>query len=173
VSADRSGAPAPEGGPTKRHNLIVAGAVMFVVLTFAEVLSWIEHGGISSIISAVIAADAKAPVVAIDRNWLRFPVWIVLFLVTIGICRLLDIDLLKRWRLSLAFVVIMGGGFILPAIYGESVTTRYMAGQGYGRCPSRDHVVGHGKGRVWFVDYVLASGNCARASFEGRQPIAG
>jgi hypothetical protein len=69
-------------------------------------------------------------------------------------------DFSRRRNAALPIVLVIGGGFLINVLWGPATITRAMTSAGYGRCPSRDHVAGNGKSRVWFAGYVRAGGAC-------------
>lgn len=147
---------------SKRVNLIVGivGVALFFLL---EVLSWFtERGGVFSIVSALFAVHGRPPVLDVDENSLLFPLIIVIWLIVVGLSRLFDIqlDMSKRRNAWLPILIIMGGGFVVNGLFGESIITRYVAAYGYSRCEAGDWAQGNGKSRVWFADYVLPTVDC-------------
>jgi hypothetical protein len=143
--------------------------VLIALMALLQGLFWVEGGGFVSILPGLSAVAVQSPVIDIDRNALRFPVVIGVDLLVIGICLLFDIDPTGRWKPLLIMVAIIGGGFVADEVYGEPLITHIMAGQGYSRCPSQDRVIGHGRGRIWFENYVLARASCDAGS-TGVQP---
>jgi hypothetical protein len=149
---------------SKRVNMIV-GLVSLVLLFLLEVLSWFtERGGVISIVPAFSSVRTKAPVLDIDENALRFPIIIALWLMVVGFSRLFDVqlDMSKRRNAWFPILIILGGGFVLDGMFGESIITQYMAVHGYSRCEAGDWAQGNGKSRVWFADYVLGGVQCRK-----------
>lgn len=98
----------------------------------------------------------------IDRNARRFPTLVLVWLVVVGLCRLLNtqIDLSTRGRALLPLLIIIGGGCVLDAEFGEPIITDFMASHDYSQCEAGDCAQGNGKTRVWFADYVLQRVEC-------------
>ena len=154
-------------GESRESNrlMLMGGAILFGLFLLLDAVLWFsERGGVFSLVSALTSIHAKPPVLDIDQNALRFPILIIVWLVLIGLCRLFNvqIDLSTRGKTLLPLLIIIGGGFILDAEFGEPIITHYMASHGYSRCEAGDWAQGNGKSRVWFADYVLQSVECRR-----------
>jgi hypothetical protein len=142
------------------RGLVLLGVMMIGFAIVMDLLSAMGHGGSFSIVTALQAVHAEAPSIEIDGAGLRCPITICLCLIVLGGVRLCHVEVTKGWRLTVAIMVVVLGGFLVSTIYGRTMITQYMAAQGYGRCPSRDHVAGSGKGRIWFYDYVRNRADC-------------
>jgi hypothetical protein len=153
----------PQGSADSKHVNLIVGVVGVTLLFLLEVLSWFtERGGLFSIISALFAVHEKPPLLDIDENALRFPIIIAIWLMVVGFSRLFDfqLDMSKRRNAWLPILIIIGGGFVVDGVFGESIITHYMAGHGYSRCEAGDWAQGNGKSRVWFADYALRGVEC-------------
>jgi hypothetical protein len=133
---------------------LAAFALAAVIL---EVISWINGGGVPSIISALLAIRRNILVIDIDASALRSPIIFIIALIVLGSCRLFKIDLEPRWMILLLMAIVVAAAFLLDGIYGRRMITQFMTSEGYSRCSSHDRHVGEGKGSVWFVDFVPSS----------------
>lgn len=139
----------------RAYALIIIG-----LMALFEFVGWLENAGLSSIASAVSTLKSKPPTIEIDGAGLRFPIIVALCVVLLPIFAALRIDLSKRkWQFVVIFSVI-GGGFIVDAIYGEKAITYFMADKGYNRCQSLDRHVGKGKGSIWLKGYAASASEC-------------
>ena len=164
----RSQNPPSQSDPTesKRLNLWL-GIFAIGFFLFLDVLSWVgNHGGIFSIVSALSAVHAHAPVLNIDENGLRFPIIVMIGATIFGIAHLFhfQIDSTKDKVQWIMIAVIIGGGFIIDGFFGESMITEYMVAHKYSHCTSGDHEQGTGKSRVSVVNYVLEGTKCQPAN---------
>jgi hypothetical protein len=149
------------------------GATLVGATLFYDVVLALEHGGVFSIISALSAVDAKAPVVNIDTGGLRLPTAALLCFVIFGFVGLVEIDLSPRW---MRYILAMGTIFLtlmLDGAYGRSTIGHFMTAHGYRHCPSGDYSVGRGKSFVEFDNYVRTPTNCRGGVSDVREPHFG
>lgn len=152
---------APAEPPGSRRPLIIAGiGIIAVFVVLNDLVGWIEGGGIFSILSAIRAVHQGARVIDVDSAGLRSLFLAGCSLVVTGIAIQLNADFAKRLTQFAIMMPIVGGGFLLDAVYDETLVQNYMNDHGYSRCAARDHVEGHGKGRVWFDNYVRGGADC-------------
>jgi hypothetical protein len=153
----------PESLDNPKQDILFFGGALIGLYLFLDVLSWLfEGGGIFSITSTLLTVHSRPPIVNVDKDGLRFPITVFIWLVVFGLCRLFNFypSISKRGQSLLAIAVILGGGFLVDAVLGERIITHYMANHGYNRCVNGDWEKGNGKSRVWFADYVLTSADC-------------
>jgi hypothetical protein len=129
-----------------------------------DVIGLINGGGIFSATSAIKAAHAHVLSLDVDRASLRTLFLVFCAFSTTMICKWLRLDIDKRWTQLIFMLCIVGGGFILDAVYGPWMIENYLIRSGYSRCAEQDHSVGSGKGRVWLDNYVLDHTVCASRS---------
>jgi hypothetical protein len=155
----------PESSTDPKRDDLIVGAVLIAFYLFLDTLSWLtERGGIFSILAALFSVHSRPRVMNIDENGLRLPIFIIIWLVMVGACRLFHIrfDMSSRAKALVPVLVIIGGGFVLDGVLGEPIISHYMAGHGYSRCVIGDWEQGNGKSRVSFANYVLTSGDCQK-----------
>lgn len=154
-----SNEPASSAGPSDKFPIVLA-SMFILVLFFMDALLWFERGGFFSVVSAILAAGARKSTIDIDRNGFWFPITALICIVAVAIrAKFGERFEFSKKEIILAFIII-GGGFLSDWLFGKSIIDRYMIMQTYHRCESRDHYVGTGKGRVWFIDYVLVPADC-------------
>jgi TonB family protein len=152
--------------------VLLTGVIVVAMFIFYDLLNGIEGGGILSIASAYKASQIRAAVVDTDGAGLRIAFIIACVIPTVILFQAMQWDIKNRWRSLLFMALTIGGGFVLDAVYDESIVGSYLISHGYSRCAARDHVVGSGKGRVWFHDYVLAAIDCHSDSAKRSADIA-
>lgn len=155
---------APEKSATynssSRTTVLFNGVIVIGLFIFFDLVNWIDGGGILSIASAYKASQTRAAVIDADGAGLRIAFIIACVIPTVILFQAMRWDLTNRWLSFLFMVLTIGGGFVLDAVYDEGIVESYLISHGYSRCAARDHVVGSGKSRVWFKDYVLAAVDC-------------
>lgn len=155
----RNDAPTGDVVSSKTAVFICLGVgVLFFVLN--DLLRLINGGGIFSAVSAIRAAHARALSIDVDGASLRTPFVLLCALLTTTICMILRLRLAKNWTQPVFILCIIGGGFLVDAVYGPKMIETYLARSGYYRCVAHDHAVGAGKGRVWLDNYVLSNSEC-------------
>ncbi len=162
TSAEESG-PATGTRPAGRSantDFILWAILLIGLMVLFDMFVWFEGGGIFSMASALTAVHAKASLIEVDSNALRTPIIAAVCIVAFALFRLVKFNISTRPAQAAAFMIVIGGGFIVDAIYGHRMITQFMTSHSYSRCPSRDHAVGKGKGRVWFEDYVSTPAAC-------------
>ena len=138
------------------------GALLFV---FNDLLGLINGGGLFSAAAAVKAAHSGMLWIHVDQASLRTPIVISCALITTTICMLLRLHLENRWVQLFFTLCIVGGGFLIDAVYGSSIIEAHLRNSGYVRCGAQDHAVGNGKGRVWLHSYVQSGSEaCSRST---------
>ena len=158
-----SGDAAP-GTRSSRKKLIFYGCVIVICFfCINDILGLINGGGIFSSISGMVAVQKGARSVDVDGAGLRILFVAACALVASTLAALLKADMDERVTGAVFILSIIGGGFVLDAIYGPSVADGYMKSRGYVRCPALDHSRGRGKGTVWFSNYVLNKADCPPA----------
>jgi hypothetical protein len=165
MSADRNGLQAPNGSSANRKAKRLVGVILIALAILLETGSWLmDRSGAFSILSAASSLHARPLAVYVDRNGLRMPVLLVLWLIVALGCRLANIRLgfPDRPAAVLLVLALVGGGLAFEELWGEQIITVYMAGHGYNRCVVGDHEKANGKSHVWFVNYTLAGQLCHR-----------
>ncbi|WP_066826512.1 hypothetical protein [Sphingomonas mali] len=152
---------APDTPALRRRVWIIVGLVFTAIMFFLDdVVGWINGGGLFSIVAASHAIADRARLIDVDESALATIFFVVACLVVMGLCAWFDFRPERRLIQFLTVFAILGGGFVLNHVCGESLINSYMQRQGYSRCPIRDHEVGNGKSRVWFENYVRAAIDC-------------
>jgi hypothetical protein len=122
------------------------------------------------------AIHSRPTFIDIDKNALRFPIILLLWLLVVGLswATKFRLDFSNRLVSMLLILTIIGGGFVLDGVYGERIITSFMAAHGYGRCSVGDWAHGAGKSRVWFAHYTLGTDDCLEGpAAEGNGKKAG
>jgi hypothetical protein len=136
---------------------------MVAFFLLLDAASWLAaHGGVFSLLSAASSLTARPPSLDIDKNGLLFPFLLLVWIAVVALCRVTNarLDVTNRQLTFLFVISVIVGGFVLSAVCGEPIITRFMSGHGYSRCEAHDHAHGNGKGRVWFANYVLNKEDC-------------
>jgi len=161
----QAGPEGPGNPDAKKLSNLGLSVTLVALLLFIDIMLWtFSRGGSLSIVAALAAVQAKAPAIDVDRNGLRFLMLLMVGAIALGMSRFFDVEFTSDRRSTLPLVLaIFVGGFVLDGLCGETIITKYMAAEGYGRCPSQDRAVGTGKGRVWFENYELSASGCRAA----------
>jgi len=151
---------APDAASKRKQVLFVALAAFLIFFLLDDIIGWIGGGGLFSVTSALDATRGQPPLIDVDEAGLR-----TLFVALCGLAASLvavqlNSDLGQKLPQFLFMIAIVGGGFVLDAVYDERIVTRVMAGYGYSRCAARDHSEGHGKSRIGFNNYVRNGNDC-------------
>jgi hypothetical protein len=155
--------PEVENDRTKGRSLIIAGAMCVGLWLFFDSLAWLQNGGqVYSFIGAVNKVSNNFGSIEIDDDALFLPIMITLTLLTVGVWYFSKWEFkIDRRRNFLSFIgIVMGGTFFINFCFGGRALDDYMNSHAYLRCTARDHKVGHGKGSVWFIDYVRNPASC-------------
>jgi hypothetical protein len=144
-------------GKTIMLTCLGIGTLFFIL---NDLLGLINGGGIFSAMAAVRAAHSHVLSLDVDGASLRTPFVIICAFVTTTTCMLLRLEVEKRWTQLIFILCIIGGGFVLDAVYGPLMIENYLNRSGYRRCSAQDHIVGSGKGRVRFENYVSNKTEC-------------
>ena len=136
------------------------GTVAIAVMFFWDLMFSFSGGGAISVYHAVRAVQVRALSIDIDSNGLNLAFVIVAIAVFIGTCRTLKISTIvkrKQWIFYVTAILIV---LTFDIGFEGGIIEKYMNAHGYDRCVSQDRHVGHGKGSIWFSNYVLAGVSC-------------
>lgn len=145
--------------------LLVGIALVILFAFFQDVVGNATGGGLLSIMSALDASNAKAPLIDVDGAGLRTIFMTAVIVVMIGASIYFNVDFKNRGITTVILLVTIGAGFVTDACCDESIMTHVLAQRGYARCENRDHAFGNGKSRVWFNDYVLHAADCPASRY--------
>jgi len=172
VTPDSASPPEPQVVTFKRA-LVLLAFVFGLFFMLEDLLGLINGGGLFSVVGALQAASRRVPTIDVDSAGLR-----TLFITICAAFALLALvrlktDLTNNAAQFVAIMFVVGGGFVLDAIYGERLIGNALAAHGYSHCAGGDFDVGHGKSRVWFDHYVLDPAACRPARSESGSSGAG
>ena len=153
-----SNQPLSERRSIRRELWISCGIWIGLVFIIDGLFAMIYHGGIFSFLGALAAANSKVQLIDVDKSGLLFPIVCVASVIVTSIFVCLNVNINKHRNLTLA--VLIASGFIIDGVYGSTIIDHLMSAEGYTHCISGDHVVGNGKGRVYFTDYALTPADC-------------
>ena len=146
-------------GLSNRGVMTLALSALGLMLIF-DMLLWFERGGVLSIWPALAAVHSQVASIEVDQACLRVPIMAAICVVFCGTCAPFSGRIPSRAAGLIVLVGVIGTGFVLDAIFGPRIIEQFMESHEYSRCPAHDVVVGNGKGRVWFNDYVSSPGSC-------------
>jgi len=147
----------------KGRSLINAGAICVGLWLFFDSIAWLQNGGqVYSLIAAINQINHNVDSIEIDDDAFFLPIMALIALITIGVWYFSKWEFKIEGRRSfLPFLgIVMGGAFFINLCVGDLALDDYMNSHAYLRCPARDHLVGHGKGSVWFIDYFRTAAAC-------------
>lgn len=147
---------------TARSTVIVLIIIAACVMIFFDIITGLfSHGGLFSFFSALGAIQRRVASIEVDGRSFQTPTVVAISLLCIAACApIKEIWLSKKVATIVVMLVIIVGGMILDATVGRFLVSRFMAAHGYSRCPAGDIVVGNGKSRIWFDDYVAPHVAC-------------
>lgn len=147
---------------TSGKAVIISSVFLMCFMVLLDIITWTSsHGGLMSFFAALSSTQERAASIEVDSAAFRAPIILVICLLSIPVAiRLKKINVSGRVAGLIIAAVVVGGGFVLDAIMDEMVVSRIMAAHGYTRCVAGDVMVGHGKGSVWFDDYVASNEPC-------------
>jgi hypothetical protein len=155
--------PGAENHRAKGRSLIIAAAICVGLWLFFDSLAWLQNGGqVYSFIAAVEQISHNIGSIEIDDDALLLPIMVATSFITVLVWYFSawKFELAKR-RSFLPFIgIVMGGAFFINFCFGGWALDDYMNSHAYVRCTARDHLLGHGKGEVWFIDYVRNPASC-------------
>jgi hypothetical protein len=165
MSADRNELYALGGLSANQRAKRLVSVILIALAVFLAMASWfMDRSGALSVLSAASSLHARPLAVDVDKNGLRLPVLLLLWLIVALGCWLMNIRLgLPNHPAAVLLVLaLVGGGLGFEELWGEKIITDYMTGHGYDRCVAGDHEKANSKSHVWFVNYVLAGQACHR-----------
>jgi hypothetical protein len=163
MSSDRNELHALDGSSANQRAKRLVIVILIALAIFLETASWLmDRSGALSVLSAASSLHARPPAVDVDKNGLRLPVLLLLWLFVALGCRLTNVrlGLPNRPGAVLLVLALIGGGLAFEQLWGEQIITNYMAGHGYTRCVAGDHEKANSKSHVWFVNYTLTGQAC-------------
>lgn len=125
-----------------------------------DLLGLINGGGLFSTWSALQAASGGVTQINVDHAGMRTLFVLLCSISVIWPSAALRANLTSRLATLAVITPIIAGGFVFDALFDESIVGRLVAIHGYSRCENGDFQVGHGKGEVWFNNYVLDQTSC-------------
>ena len=107
------------------------------------------------------AVGARAPSIDVDSNGLNLAFVICAVSLFIATCRVFKISKITKRRQWIFYVAAILIVLTFDIGFEGGIIENYMNMHGYDRCAAQDRHVGHGKGSIWFNNYVLAGTPCS------------
>ena len=157
---------------TSSKPFVLIVAFMAGSLFLLNLSAWFPYrGGFFSIVSGVLATDARAHSVDIDPSGLDLPVEYTVLI--ISILHIIDADFRRKWISYFTITLPLTSAFVFSNTFENAAITDYMVYHGYSRCPARDQPVKKGRVVVWFDDYALSPTDCPIGHSHTHQPTKG
>ena len=155
---DQTRSGTPPASSTKQF-VTLAFAIIAMIILF-DVISWINGGGVLSIGGACLKIYRKSDSINIDKHCLMTPACIFICVATCALSRLTHRNISDHDGPRAVVVIVLISAFAFDWTLSPKMIDLFMESQHYKRCSSLDHVVGLGKGRVDFAEYVARQSLC-------------